>query len=335
MSLISIIVPIYKTEKFLAQCIESIINQTYKNIEVILVEDGSPDNCGEICDYYARKDQRIKVIHQENIGVSGARNAGINRAKGEFVGFVDSDDWIEPKMYEIMAKSLMSEEVQICVCTNYYRNEIVESCTNIDTTCNYINKIDSLRLLLKLEFPTSLCMSLYKSKIIRDLRLNCKIHFWEDWEFQFRVINRADKISICNKPLYYYRQRKDSATQQGLNDRILTCLNIVEEVENYEEYNLYHLDRYLKDLRSRFLISVIFAGTKSYEDNSKYYKTLKENAKICITNSIASNILNIKAKIYICLLAISPKLYFSLHKSSKKITDLVSRKKEFNINNEN
>ena len=105
MSLISVIVPIYNVEKYLDKCIESIVNQTYKNLEIILVDDESPDNCPEICDKWAERDSRIKVIHKENGGAGSARNAGIEASSGEWIGFVDGDDWIEPNMYEKFAGS--------------------------------------------------------------------------------------------------------------------------------------------------------------------------------------------------------------------------------------
>ena len=93
--LLSVIIPVYKVEKYLRQCVDSVINQTYKNLEIILVDDGSPDNCGKICDEYAQKDRRIKVIHQENQGVSAARNLGTKLAQGEYITYVDSDDWLD------------------------------------------------------------------------------------------------------------------------------------------------------------------------------------------------------------------------------------------------
>ena len=97
---ISVIVPVYKVEPYLRKCLDSIVNQTYRNLQIILVDDGSPDNCGKICDEYAARDRRIEVIHQENGGISAARNAGLNLADGDYIGWVDSDDWIEPEMYE-------------------------------------------------------------------------------------------------------------------------------------------------------------------------------------------------------------------------------------------
>ena len=102
--LISVIVPVYKVEQYLDRCLQSIVNQTYKNLEIILVDDGSPDNCPQICDEWAKRDKRIKVIHTQNRGVSTARNIGIDVANGQYIGFVDSDDWIEEDMYEFLLK---------------------------------------------------------------------------------------------------------------------------------------------------------------------------------------------------------------------------------------
>ena len=104
---ISVIVPVYKVEKYLDKCVESIVNQTYKNLEIILVDDGSPDNCPAMCDEWAEKDERIRVIHKENGGLADARNAGMDIATGDYIGFVDSDDWIEPNMYEVLLKNAL------------------------------------------------------------------------------------------------------------------------------------------------------------------------------------------------------------------------------------
>ena len=104
---ISIIVPVYNVEKYLEKCIDSILNQSYQNLEIILIDDGSTDNSGSICDEYKKKDQRVQVIHQKNQGQSSARNAGLNIAKGSYIGFVDSDDWIEQNMYEKLYKNII------------------------------------------------------------------------------------------------------------------------------------------------------------------------------------------------------------------------------------
>ena len=114
--LISVIVPVYKAEPYLDKCVNSIRNQTYKNLEIILVNDGSPDRCGEMCDAYAKADSRIRVFHKENGGQSSARNLGLDHMTGEYVGFVDSDDWIEPDMYQRLYDRMVETESQISVC---------------------------------------------------------------------------------------------------------------------------------------------------------------------------------------------------------------------------
>ena len=117
---ISVIVPIYKVENYLNRCVESIRKQTYRNLEIILVDDGSPDACGEMCDRYAQEDSRIRVIHKENGGLSDARNAGIEVAAGEYIAFIDSDDWIDDKMYEVLYHTLLKYDADIAECS--YRN---------------------------------------------------------------------------------------------------------------------------------------------------------------------------------------------------------------------
>ena len=127
---ISVIVPIYRVEEYLNQCIESIVNQTYQNLQIILVDDGSPDRCGEMCEEWARRDKRIEVLHKKNGGLSDARNAGLAIATGDCIAFVDSDDWIEPTMYEAMLSVLAKENADLVACgivDSYPDKEIIHS----------------------------------------------------------------------------------------------------------------------------------------------------------------------------------------------------------------
>ena len=117
--LISIIIPVYKVEKYLEKCIKSVLDQTYKNLQIILVDDGSPDNCGNICDNYAKIDNRIEVIHKENGGLSDARNVGLKKARGKYIGFVDSDDYVSNEMFENMYNTLVNNNADVSIC-NFY-----------------------------------------------------------------------------------------------------------------------------------------------------------------------------------------------------------------------
>lgn len=136
-ALISVVVPVYKAEKYIDECIESIVNQTYRNLEIILVDDGSPDRCPKICDEWAFRDERIKVIHQTNKGAAAARNAGIKVASGQYIGFVDSDDYIDKTMYEVLYEGIGKSDAQISCC--YFVREYGNGADSTEYTFNEKN----------------------------------------------------------------------------------------------------------------------------------------------------------------------------------------------------
>ena len=160
--LISVIVPIYNVEKYLPQCIESILRQTYTNLEIILVDDGSPDSCPQICDDYAAKDSRIKVIHQANSGVSAARNSGLKIAKGKYIGFIDGDDYIEPDMYEYLYNLITVYEGNISVCTVTDKPTLIKTQKPLA-----IPSIKAFTLLYKQSY---VCNKLFCARIIKNIR---------------------------------------------------------------------------------------------------------------------------------------------------------------------
>lgn len=212
--LISVIVPIYKVEKYLSKCIESIIAQEYSNIEIILVDDGSPDNCGKICDDYAIKDNRVKVIHKENGGLSSARNAGIDIAQGEYIGFVDSDDTIEPYMYEKLYNAIYHDKTKLAVCAvNYiYENgEILrKKSVGKDMTFDFYHamiEMNSHRI-----FDMGAWSKLYHRDLFKDLRFPIG-KLSEDYYIMFRIFDRAQTISYVDTACYNYLQRENSITR--------------------------------------------------------------------------------------------------------------------------
>lgn len=220
--MISIIVPIYKVEKFLSKCIESILNQTYSDFELILVDDGSPDKCPEICDEYAAKDHHIVVIHQKNSGVSAARNAGLKIAKGQYIGFVDPDDFIAPDMYEKMVQAMETSEVELVVCGyDYYDEEY-----HVDEKRKY--RVDSDEVIAQKELmkrmsdmpPTvrhGVCNKLFKSSLVSEIQFIEGLHSSEDVMFLTEYIKLVNSAVIVHRPLYKNLVRKGSATHGGLN----------------------------------------------------------------------------------------------------------------------
>lgn len=210
-SLISVIIPVYQVEPYLKHCIESVINQTYRNLEIILVDDGSVDGSGEICNQYADKDNRIKVIHQENRGLSEARNRGIDIARGEYLSFVDSDDWIDMRFIEIMYEISIEAECDIVQCN--FQNVIDDSSEEDKHKGNYTiysSREFSIATYTLLSWRCSVAWNkLYKASLFEGIRYPIgKIH--EDEFTTYKLIWRANNIAVTNTRLYFYRQRTDS-----------------------------------------------------------------------------------------------------------------------------
>lgn len=230
--LISIIVPIYNVEKYLNQCIDSIINQTYINLEIILVDDGSPDNCGQICDDYKLKDDRIVVVHQKNMGLSGARNSGLRIAKGDYIAFVDSDDWIGERMYEVMLNLLLKHDLDIIECGANDTNKDIEY-KNINYNVIVENSWEALERIIKTT-SFSVWRRLYKRENIKDsvFVLNKTS---EDVYYMVDNIPKINKLGYYKFPFYNYRSNPESITRSTynltrLNDAISAALYLKHEI---------------------------------------------------------------------------------------------------------
>ncbi len=252
-ALISIIIPIYKVEQYLDKCIQSIINQTYKNLQIILVDDGSPDNCGKICDEYALKDNRIEVIHKINGGLSDARNVGIGRAKGKYIGFVDSDDYIEKDMYENMYNLLEERNADVCIC-NFYN--VIENNNIIKNPNNGIqeyNKIDILKeILLDKQIQSYAWNKLYKSELFDNVKYPVGKKY-EDIGTTFYILEKCNKVVVTDLPKYYYLNRIDSIVNNLSEQTVIDYVDLINERYDYIEnkyselrrYNIYYLARTL------------------------------------------------------------------------------------------
>ncbi len=217
---ISIIVPVYKVEPYLRKCLDSIVNQTYRNLQVILVDDGSPDNCGRICDEYAAKDSRIEVIHQENGGLSAARNAGLRLATGDYIGFVDSDDWIELDMYEYLLENALKYQADIAVCGH-------KECS---TRCSINRGVEKIQLLYN-ELALELLISddvvqnfvwdkLYKSNLFHNIEFP-EGRNYEDIAIMYKLFISSSILVFLPESKYNYLQRSDSILADiSLNNRM-------------------------------------------------------------------------------------------------------------------
>lgn len=212
---ISVIVPIYKVEKYLRKCINSILNQTYPNLEIILVNDGSPDGCGEICDSYALQDDRVKVIHKKNGGLSDARNKGLLIATGEYISFIDSDDYIDEVFYEVLLNLILTNDADIAQC-DFMKIYESDSSINKVSICKdeeilILKNYESLEKLYdeNHEITVVVWNKLYRRAVLQEIYFPFgKIH--EDDFTTYKVLYNANKIVLTSKKMYYYLQRDDS-----------------------------------------------------------------------------------------------------------------------------
>jgi len=213
--LVSIIVPIYKVEPYLRRCLDSIVNQTYTNLEIILVDDGSPDGCPQICDEYAAKDKRIIVIHKENGGLSDARNAGLDICKGEYISFVDSDDWISEKYTESLLDIARKERADIIV--GKFK-KIFDEKMYIErdpTNCRYsIEVLNNRQSVEKLFGNDSIyfgiaCGKLYSRTLLKNIRFPTGFLHEDDY-ILYKILYSSKKTIFIDFPLYFYFQRKNS-----------------------------------------------------------------------------------------------------------------------------
>lgn len=235
--LISIIVPVYKVEKYLRRCVDSILTQTYQNIEVILVNDGSPDNCGAICDKYKEIDNRIVVIHKKNGGLSEARNVAIPLAKGKYISFVDSDDWISPYYVEHLYKAVAKCDADMGISwfENVFEGKALQS--KPEEELSHYECLTAEECLKKLLYQNGVevCAwgKLYKTGLIKDLRYPVG-KFYEDIPVTYESVKRSKKISVIGNIDYYYFQRTDSIQNVAFNvkklDGIEHCHNMMNAV---------------------------------------------------------------------------------------------------------
>ncbi|MFD1848639.1 glycosyltransferase [Oceanobacillus bengalensis] len=242
-SVISVIVPVYNVKKYVAKCIESIINQTYKHLEILLINDGSTDESGMLCDLYGEKDHRIRVIHKENGGLSDARNKGLEHATGEYISFIDSDDFIHEVFYETLMNLIVSNKADIAQCNflKVYEEDNAIRSTDVDEKTATYSNIEALDRLYKNIVKVVVWNKLYKRELLSDIQFpKGKIH--EDEFTTYRILYKAGRIVTTSKPMYYYLQRTNSITGGKFNEKRLATLEASkEQIRFFDQRNLYKL----------------------------------------------------------------------------------------------
>ena len=315
---ISIIVPVYNAEEYLHRCFDSILNQTFTDFELILVDDGSTDRSGEICDEYAKNDKRITVIHKRNGGQAAARNSGLDIAKGDYIGFVDSDDWIHPQMYEILLECCKKHNADVSIgkyvrCNEYQRTDLMY---NVEKEILNSTTYDSNEIFNNYYFeheyliPVLLWIKLYKKSIFKEVRLREEGAF-EDDQFVFPLILNTKKIAFVNTVMYYYFNNYNSVMHKPFNVKNYIMLDIVNERCEYMRHNKIQYDR----SKSSFYKEYVSFGliTKLYK--KEYKKVFRKYSSIFVKDFIHiirnKEICNM-LKLIIFLVHISPKYTLKL-----------------------
>ena len=263
--LISIVTPVYNVGKFLPQCIESVLTQTFTDWELILLDDGSTDGSAEICDRYAATDPRIRVVHKVNSGQADSRNLGIRMARARLIGFVDGDDWIDPQMYETLYDALTENDADISIC-GYYMSYVgceVKSCAGGDTVV--LSGSDALnRILDDRSIKSFLWDKLYKKEVITELLP--KSYYYEDYSTLFKWFANADKVAFCQMPLYHYRQRAGS-TDHDCDP----CKKYHFFLAEQERFNFLHRRKLLPERRREFEVKVVKSGVQEIKEIARKY----------------------------------------------------------------
>ncbi|MCR5464855.1 MAG: glycosyltransferase [Bacteroidales bacterium] len=226
--LLSVIVPVYKVEPWLERCVDSIRNQTYTNLEIVLVDDGSPDKCGEICDRIALEDDRIKVIHRENGGLSAARNTGIDFCHGEYIGFVDSDDVIHPEMYSRLYQDISKHGVLLAFCQPFVCKDSPSSFPEVSAPEKCLSSQEVIRKSLSESIWFSAWTKLYHRSLFDGIRYpEGRIN--EDYPVTMRIYSRCDRIVVDYNKLYAYCKRGGSITTSPVSEKSFDQVVSAEE----------------------------------------------------------------------------------------------------------
>lgn len=326
---ISIVVPIYKVpQEMLKKCIEQCIKQTYKNIEIILVDDESPDDCGKICDEYAKNDLRIKVIHQKNKGLSGARNSGVLNSTGDWIMFIDGDDYITVDACQILMDSLIDNDLDV-ICFGYKRdnkNSIVdceltelEEKIYCDGECKYLQE---KVLDFTSHFSTAYCKLIKRNYIFEnEIFHNEKLRQGaEGIEFNIRLFEKAKKVMILKKYLYYYRYNEESISNKHDEKNhyfVLSCFDTIKEFAEKSD----NKEILLQALYNRMLYVIVTTAVSGYfsKENDEKYKIKKEKfytylkEEIIIETLEKSNLKTIDFKRKIIIILIKCKMFLLIN----------------------
>ena len=320
---VSVIVPVYNVEKYLRRCLDSIVNQTYRDLEIILVDDGSPDNSGAICDEYAGKDDRIQVIHQNNRGLSAARNTGLDVATGAYISFVDSDDWLQDAFVEKLYKKAEKNALVIANLV-FWKSDTSKQTAMIPRTADTIDHYEFWRRTTGVECTPYIiaCSKLYPRELFCNLRFVEGL-FHEDEAILHHVITQVKHIHVVYDAIYYYRQNNSSIMGQGFNPRRLDgFVAWAERLRYFRKHGFVEAEDVLAcKYWARYKDQIM--AISPAEDPEKHRKKAIQTFKIAFPSLLSAKSITTLQKISIIAMRISPWCFYYMW----KIVDLLRKHK--------
>lgn len=289
METISVIVPVYNIEKYIERCVKSIINQTHTSLQIILVDDGSTDSSGKICDKLKNEDARIEVIHKTNGGLSDARNCGIDRAHGKYIAFVDGDDYIDEDIYEILYKVICDYNADIVSCGFYeeFTDKTNIRCYNKETMV--LNQLGAYEALFEDKLGISSCNKLFRKEIFSNVRYKCGIQS-EDIELLYRALHHVQTVVCANVIKYHYCHRAGSITTKGFNKKSMDILYTLDAVIDFIEQNYPQISSQAYAYQAQWLLNhyrcLYSSGkvNKFIEEKLFIEEKIKDNLKVYLNN---------------------------------------------------
>lgn len=313
--LISVIIPIYKTEKYIKRCLKSVTEQTYKNLQIILVDDGSPDNCPRLCEKFAKQDSRITVIHQKNAGVGKARNAGLSACKGDYVSFIDSDDYVHSMFIESLYVTLKKYDADIASCnmikTSWDKSVILNRPFASKTKVTLLSGIDAALRIADDEGyfqNVSVCNKLFKISLFDHICFSDR-KIAEDLDVAYRALFASHKVALVDRNLYYYYMNKNSAMHS--HDDVYLCVRDV-----LDEYDKMCIDKINDRYRLKQILERTFIKRMDFVLEDYFYAFMNHHSQRMRTShneydhlKSAAKRMNISLKLKFLLFEINPMFY--------------------------
>lgn len=318
MPTISVIVPVYKVEPYLRQCVDSILSQTFRDFELILVDDGSPDGCPAICDEYAGQDSRVKVIHKENGGLSSSRNAGLDVASGEYISFVDSDDWIQLEYLERMLAAINNNHADMAMCgvEKFWEDKPRAEEFPLADECLSHDKAVSL-MTTSIWYHMIACNKLYRKSLFDGIRFP-EGYLHEDEAVIHRIIDQCAKVAMVKEPMYHYRQTAGSIMHQVY--RIQRSDIITALADRVAFSYVHHWTEVCSVVSSKYVemfFDYYFRFPRT-EENEKYFRRMDDSLKKALPYILKSSTVSIRHKIYLSVIRLNPRIYSAMKRFLKR-----------------